>query len=256
VLDPANYGSLTITHGVSIEGHGWASIAPIANQAAITINAGPSDKINIIGVVLDGTAIPGTTGIAFDSGGSLTIQDSVIRNFGSSGIALGPTTSATIAVSHTLVTDNGGHGIYLQPSGTSSVHPSVHAVFNRVEAYHNVQKGIGIFGNVGEPALDAVIVDCVAAYNEVGFYALGDSQILSNISIRVNRSTTYRNGAGGFGPGLRAEGAAGIFVSQTDMSEQNPWSEDSTSCIFTYGDNYTGGVGPVCSLLPGFPQKY
>ena len=28
VLDPANYGSLTITGPVSIEGHGWASTLP------------------------------------------------------------------------------------------------------------------------------------------------------------------------------------------------------------------------------------
>ena len=54
VLDPANYGSLTITGPVSIEGHGWASIAPVSGSAAITINANPGDKINIIGVVLDG----------------------------------------------------------------------------------------------------------------------------------------------------------------------------------------------------------
>src|SRR5271167_2536652 len=52
VLDPANYGSLIITHGVSIEGHGWASIAPAAGTVAIIINANPGDKINIIGVVL------------------------------------------------------------------------------------------------------------------------------------------------------------------------------------------------------------
>src|SRR5580704_18216845 len=50
VLDPANYGSLTITHGVSIEGHGWASIAPVVNNPAITITANIGDKINIIGV--------------------------------------------------------------------------------------------------------------------------------------------------------------------------------------------------------------
>src|ERR1700719_1477409 len=54
-LDLANYGFLTITHEVSIEGHGWASIAPVTGFPAITINANPGDKINIIGVVLDGT---------------------------------------------------------------------------------------------------------------------------------------------------------------------------------------------------------
>jgi len=62
-LDPANYGSLTITGPVSIEGHGWASSAAVSGHAAITINAsGATDKINIIGVVLDGIAIANTTG--------------------------------------------------------------------------------------------------------------------------------------------------------------------------------------------------
>src|SRR6202163_1779190 len=55
VLDPANYGSLTITGPVSIQGHGWASIAPVSGENAITINANAGDAINIIGVVLDGT---------------------------------------------------------------------------------------------------------------------------------------------------------------------------------------------------------
>src|ERR1700732_56214 len=82
VLDPANYGALTITGPVSIEGHGWASIAPPGNgSAALTINAHTGDKINIIGVVLDGTDLFSTTGIQFNSGGSLTVRDSVIRDF-------------------------------------------------------------------------------------------------------------------------------------------------------------------------------
>src|ERR1700693_2076338 len=67
VLDPANYGSLTIIGPVSIEGHGWASIAPVSGSPAITINANPGDKINIIGVVLDGTALANATGIQFNS---------------------------------------------------------------------------------------------------------------------------------------------------------------------------------------------
>jgi hypothetical protein len=49
VLDPANFGSLTITGPVSIEGHGWASIAPPSGTPAITINANTGDKINSIG---------------------------------------------------------------------------------------------------------------------------------------------------------------------------------------------------------------
>ena len=55
-------------------------------NAAIAINANAGDKINIIGVVLDGTAIANTTGIQFNSGGHLTVRDSVIRNFPDDGI--------------------------------------------------------------------------------------------------------------------------------------------------------------------------
>jgi hypothetical protein len=124
VLDPANYGSLTITGPVSIEGHGWASIAPVINTPAITINANPGDKINIIGVVLDGTNLAFTSGIVFNSGGSLNVQDSVIRNFSSNGIVFAPNSStlSQIFVSNTLVADNGGIGIQLVPfgSGTTS----------------------------------------------------------------------------------------------------------------------------------------
>jgi hypothetical protein len=107
VLDPANYGSLTITGPVSIEGHGWASIAAVSGSPAITIIApGATDKINIIGVVLDGTAVANTTGIQFISGGSLTVPDSVIRNFTGRGIDFGPNASSNLSVSNTLVSDN------------------------------------------------------------------------------------------------------------------------------------------------------
>src|SRR5580704_17398699 len=74
VLDPANYGSLTITGPVSIEGHGWASIAPVSGSAAITIAANPGDKINIIGVKLAATAVANSTGILFENGGNLTVR--------------------------------------------------------------------------------------------------------------------------------------------------------------------------------------
>src|SRR5580692_5756622 len=63
----------------------------------MTINANTGDKINIIGVVLDGigTTNPFTGGIQFNSGGSLHVQDSVIRNFTQDGIAFAPNSSAT-----------------------------------------------------------------------------------------------------------------------------------------------------------------
>jgi hypothetical protein len=138
VLDPANYGSLTIDGPVSIEGHGWASIAPVSGGNAITITANTSDKINIIGVVLDGTALANTTGIAFYSGGTLTVRDSVIRNFAGggvhgNGILVQPNGSTQIVISNTVVLDNDNAGIYLTPTGSGTLTASI----DQVTADHN-----------------------------------------------------------------------------------------------------------------------
>jgi hypothetical protein len=243
-LEPGAYGSFAINQAVTIEGQGWSYIAPPENGYGIYINAG-SGNVAIHGVSLNGVGTTGATGIAFASGSSLTIEDSTIRNFSGSGIALAPISSATIAVSRTLVAGNGGHGIYLQPNGRLTVH----AIFNRVEAYQNVQKGIGIFGNLDGLPIDAVIVDSIAANNADGIYVLGNG-FFNSVSLRVNHSTTYANGTG-----LHAEGSAAVFASQSDLNEPtSPWLEDSNSCILTYGDNYTYNNPPVCSF-PAF-QKY
>jgi hypothetical protein len=71
VLDPANYGSLTITGPVSIKGRGWAAIASERQR-------GDHHQCQ-----------------HGRQGGSLHVQDSVIRNFTQDGIAFAPNSSAT-----------------------------------------------------------------------------------------------------------------------------------------------------------------
>jgi hypothetical protein len=92
VLDPAGYGTLTISHGLTIQGHGWAAVTAQSGNA-ITISAGATDKINLRGLSLDGAG-SGINGITLTSGGSLSIQDCLIRNFGLNGINFTPTLRA------------------------------------------------------------------------------------------------------------------------------------------------------------------
>jgi hypothetical protein len=57
VLDPAGYGPLTITHGISIQGHGWGSITQAASCTtcvAITGSVTTSDPVTLDGLLLDG----------------------------------------------------------------------------------------------------------------------------------------------------------------------------------------------------------
>jgi hypothetical protein len=110
VLDPAGYGALTITKAISIQGHGFSGIsAPSGN--GITINAGASDKISLRGLLIDGVGT-GANGIQFNTGAFLNVQESLIRNFGGSGIAFISLGGAgNLFVSNTLVSDNAGTGI-------------------------------------------------------------------------------------------------------------------------------------------------
>src|SRR5215472_16484945 len=67
VMDPAGYGALTITHAVSIQGHGYAGMSGGLGGAMITINAGVTDSVTLRGLLIDGVGVA-TMGIAFNSG--------------------------------------------------------------------------------------------------------------------------------------------------------------------------------------------
>jgi hypothetical protein len=233
VLDPANYGSLTITGPVSIEGHGWASIAPVAGQAAITINApGPTDKINIIGVVLDGTAIANTTGIQFNSGGSLTVQDSVIRNFEGGGINFQPSASSPsqLSVSNTLVSDMDNNGIQIIPSGLGTIA----GVLDHVVMENNVD---GLYVSTSTQTINVTVSDSVSANNEIDGIA-GFSNGGTTVNIMVRNSTIANNKSNGLSVG---GAGAQIWVTRSTITGNgNGWSTDGGT-MSSYADNNIDG---------------
>src|SRR3954454_17861644 len=66
VLNSANYGPVTINKGLTITSEGAVAGILATSGAAITINAGPNDAVNLRGLGLDG-ANSGTVGIQFTS---------------------------------------------------------------------------------------------------------------------------------------------------------------------------------------------
>jgi hypothetical protein len=232
VLDPANYGSLTITGPVSIEGHGWASIAPVLGNAAITINANPGDAINIVGVVLDGTNIAFTTGIQFNSGGSLTISDSVIRNFKEYGILFQPNTTnpsqpSQLFVSNTLVSDNGGDGINI----TSTNFGNTSGVLDHVKMVHN--SGSGLRVNSGTAPIDITVSDSVSTNNASnGIWAQSTGGASINVMMQ-NSTITYNGG------GLAADGAiASIRATRSTIRGNGTgWENAPGGQVTSYVDN-------------------
>src|SRR5262249_29123715 len=85
---PPPRGALTISKSISIQGHGFAGISTSSGVTAITINANNGDKINLRGLLIEGSAL-GQDGIVITvmtGSASLNIQDSVVRNLAGQGI--------------------------------------------------------------------------------------------------------------------------------------------------------------------------
>jgi hypothetical protein len=248
VLDPANYGSLTITGPVSIEGHGWASIAPVSLSPAITINANTGDKINIIGVVLDGTALSGTIGIQFNGGGSLTVRDSVIRNFTSGGIIFlqNSSTMSQLYVTHTLVSDNGGNGISFLSNGSGAMS----GVLSHVDMENNGSSGL--FINNGVSPITVSVSDSVSA-NNAGDGVFASSSGGTAINIFVRNSKIANNGVNG----LQANGTGtNVLVTRSTITGNNVgWLDFSGGAVVSYADNNIDGNGST-NTEPPSPLTY
>jgi hypothetical protein len=259
VLDPGNYGSLTITGPVSIQGHGWAGMSTTTG-AAITINSpGADDKIAISGVVLDGLGIAGTNGIQFNSGGSLSLRDSVIRDFLSGGIVFAQNTSnpTQIFVSNTLVADNRGTGIEIAANGSGTTS----GVFDHVQIQNNGANGLGIITQT--QTINLTVSDSMSASNASnGIVANSLGGTLVNVMVR--NSTIANNG----GDGLLADntGATILVTRSTITGNAAGWATPGmaggggggglTGVVSSYGDNnIDGNQGANTEPQPALPYK-
>jgi hypothetical protein len=157
VLDPAGYGQLTITHGISIQGHGFGGMIQVpVGATAITVNVTTGDPVILNGLVIDGAGT-GRNGIAITSGPSVQILNSVVRHF-EDGISYTPTTSgANLLIEDTVVSDNSDGGMFLNPGGAN-----VQATLNRITANNN-REGVA----VGPGVVTATIANSVMSNNSV-----------------------------------------------------------------------------------------
>jgi len=239
VLDPAGYGAVTITKSISIinDGVGEAGVLVSGDGTGITINAGTSDRVSLRGLTVKGIAFGDSNGIRFNSGASLSIENCAIRNNTGDGIQmlgnLPQGTKTTLTLSNTFVADNGGNGIYIQPTGTGRL-----SVFlKHVEIYSNAAHGFAMALLADVPGVIlAMAVESVSANNGLAGFVTSNAGVNNNLAdLRIIRSVAVRNGsygAQGDGPSAR------IFHSENLMLQNG--IADWTGVAFTYGDNVVG----------------
>jgi len=242
ILNTAGYNggtTVTITKAVSIVNPGGfeAAIAPPSGGTGIEIDAGPNDAVSLRGLSIDGAGV-GSTGIVFNSGASLTVENCIVRHMTADGIDfLSTTATSALTVSNSLVANNSGTGIYLAPIGSAT------AVFNRVEANNSTNgSGIAVDGrfSAGTNTINATVSESVVAGNSTGFFTFTNSGNATT-SLMVFHSVAANNGTGVYADGTG--GATVRLANSTLTGNTNGWAALNSGVVESYGDNYIDGNG-------------
>jgi len=236
VLDAGGYGSLTITKSISIvnEGAGEASVLVSGGSIGISVNASSAaGYVNLRGITVQGIGFGGGSGLRLNSAYALTITNCVFRNHTGNGISIFTSTDSNVAVSNTLVADNGQDGIMIAPGGS----PHVQATLSRIEAYRNSGNGVVVDGAFSAGTIDVTVADSVAGGNgKVGFFSVASAN-QSVASMTVVRSVASNNGTGVAATGAHAELRLGA---STLSGNAQSWTKVS-AVLSSYGDNNIDG---------------
>jgi hypothetical protein len=233
VLDPAGYGAITISHAISIQGHGFAGVSTTAGGTGIAISAGTTDTVNLNGLLIEGEGT-GQNGIILYQGGNLEIINCVVRHFTASGILIQPTSGTTnFLVSNTIVSDNNVGIFYLPPSGS----PSARGIVDHVVATSNRADGVvlnnGTYASGGTNNI--TISNSIFSDNSTdGIYAYFLANSPGNV---VNIDSSYFSN--NTGNGIDAEGAVWLLLGRSVVTGNGTGILNNTVSgqFDTYGDN-------------------
>jgi hypothetical protein len=257
-LNPADYGPMTINQPITINGQGWAYVAPAAGGTAITINANSGDTVRLRGLVLDGSAATntnGTNGIVLNSGRRLIVTNCIMQNFLDAGtgplgrgILMQPTSGTlNFDISYTTFLNN-TFGIEWEPPSGS---PNAIGVIDHVRAMFANEGGSGIgfeTDNAAGGSVFAAISNSDTSYNGIGIYA--DNEFSpSTIAISIKNLTAINNGEG-----IIANGTSNVQLGQSVITGNTYGIINNTqpNTLYTYSDNQIGqsGIADITGITP------
>jgi hypothetical protein len=212
VLDAAEYGPLTITHGISIQAHGWGGITQTVSCdacAAITIAVTTSDPVSLNGLLIDGGG-SGRYGIYITSGPSVQILNSVVRQFQYGIYDLTTSQKSSLLIEDTIASDNRSDGILIAPRGGSP-----NAILNRITANAN-------YIGVHTANRNTTIANSVISNNSYAGLQCAGVAWLAKTVISGNGTGVYSRGAtvNSYGDNYINDNAIPVLGSLTPVSTQ------------------------------------
>ena len=241
VLDPGDFGAVTINKSVSIYGDaaGVAGALPSPGTSSIVVSAGSSDVINLHGLVFDGANASGTSGVVFLSGARLNINQCVFQGFTTSGMTLSPgvggANTTLMAVQNTTILNN-ATGILIRPTGGIAANVRL----RRLHIDHNSGDGLRVDGTGGSGAINVAIADSSANFNAGnGIDAVSGP---GTATVDIMRVVAAGNGSAGIQSNQASGGTASVTVGSS-MLRKNAIGIQATggASLLSYGNNHVTG---------------
>ena len=221
-LDPGGFGGVTITKSITIDGTAGLAGVLVSGSNGIIVNASSSDVVILRNLDINGTGT-GLAGILILGAGDVRIENCKIYRFSGRGIE-DRRTAGHLAVTNTMVNNNGQTGILAIPSGASTLSVTV----NNVQMHGNGNSGLAVTGGVR-----AMAVHSTATSNTVmGFYAD------TGATLDVEDGVAFGNG----NTGVMALTGATIRLSNTTVTNNaTGLHAGSGANILSYGSNRIAG---------------
>jgi len=226
-LDPAGYGAVTITKGMTIDGGGGqvASVL-VSGTNGIVVQAGANDVVILRNLRINGIGT-GINGVRFLSGKALIIENCDIFGFTNNGIDIA-SSGGQVLVTGTSSAHNGRAGLEVQSSGSTSVSIS----------RSNLQ--LNNYGVYAGNNSHVTISDSTAEGNtSVGFIAAAAA---GSAELNLANCTSADNLEG-----VQAGGGAAISTVRLSgvALHGNPvgFQVSSNGTISSFGNNYNSGSG-------------
>jgi hypothetical protein len=208
-IDSAGFGPVTISHAVTITSPNGveAGIAAAAGDPAVIINAGSNDVVVLSGLTLEG-AQSGATGVQFNSGAKLEVDNCAIRNYTTYGIYFGPSGGNTMLfVNNTAVSDIGTAALEVDQGVAGSITAALNGVTLTNSTY-------GLQVQAPNGPVEVSVADSHIDNNlNSGISTQGGASALSSV-IYLNGVTLNQTPIG-----LNVQGNSTTYISQVTQGE-------------------------------------
>lgn len=237
-IDPGGYGAVTITKSITISGVGTEAGVLAAGTNGIVISAGADDVVTLRNLDIDGAGT-GLNGIRFLSGAKLIVDNVVINGFTLEGIDFNPSTSSTLLVKDSIITNNTEGGIYLRPTVSGSATATIDHV-----ALHGNGRGVK-----ADDAVNSLIRNSTASNNVNNGFV--NNAITRASHMTIEDSSSVANGGSGI-RSVNGNSTISIYRSSANFNGSYGFEAASGGAFLTFSNNKLNG-NVLGDLAPGTP---